>query len=562
MRVNGNSIVGAFEPLSLLTRKEIALNAVLMSFRILLVALDLFGIALLSMAVAQATGVVASGNSFTGKLISLLGGFGFTNIPVSLGVLSISFFLLKSFLSIIFFRVTTKYLARVETRKATLLFETLIRDQEISRKFDTRHELVRALNNGVDMAIGRYLTMLQILISEAALVIAIIWFLATQDFQLVIYLLVFFALTGSLLYFAVNSKIHKLATLVEPSHTGVTRVASEALEGLRQLYSGSGLMWQLSLFRKHRKQLSDVQASITNVSSMPRYVVEVGIIVAICVIWIVQTNWGIEPVKTGQATLFVASIYRVAASLLPLQSALAFIAQARMSSQTVLAYKKLIKSPREANFEQKILPTYPSIVINLRTNDSQNSAKVHEIAFGDVVRVTGPSGSGKSTLLDLISGFDDAEGVSVLIDGIAATRFARSHQGAIAYVDQSPKLFSASLVENITLGSPAIDLNRVNQLLEKLNLSHLLDDPTNGTGRMVSADKLNLSGGEIQRLAIARALYQRPKILILDEPISALDPESSKLVSLLLAEIRGKATIIFSSHSLNVLIEPDSVISV
>lgn len=173
------------------------------------------------------------------------------------------------------------------------------------------------------------------------------------------------------------------------------------------------------------------------------------------------------------------------------------------------------------------------------------------INFGEVIAVVGPNGSGKSTLAGLLPRFFDPQQGAVLIDDLDLRHVRiRELRDQLAVVPQDTLLFDDTIAANIRYGKPdATD----EQLRDAARRAHVLDFANGlpqGLNTSVGEGGRQLSGGQRQRIALARAMLRDPSILILDEPTSAIDAESERLIHLALKDFaRGRTTIVIT-HSL------------
>ena len=181
------------------------------------------------------------------------------------------------------------------------------------------------------------------------------------------------------------------------------------------------------------------------------------------------------------------------------------------------------------------------------------------IPKGKFVGILGPSGAGKTTFVDILLGLFIPTRGRITVDGVDIRQKLRAWQANIAYVPQSIYLTDATIRENVALGeSPdEIDDERVHQALAMAELDDFVRTQTQGIDTMVGERGVKLSGGQRQRIGIARALYQRPEVLVLDEATSALDNETERSITDTILKLKGQITIIAIAHRVSTLAECD-----
>jgi subfamily B ATP-binding cassette protein MsbA len=183
------------------------------------------------------------------------------------------------------------------------------------------------------------------------------------------------------------------------------------------------------------------------------------------------------------------------------------------------------------------------------------------IAAGTMVALVGPSGAGKSTLVKLLPRFYDVTAGRITIDGVdlreLTLKSLRQHIGIVA---QEPLLLSGSIAENLRYGKPDATDAEVREAARLAYAAEFIERLPDGYEMEIGERGLRLSGGEKQRLALARAFLKNAPILILDEPSSALDPESEALIKQALAQLlRGRTTLIIA-HRLSTIEHADEVV--
>lgn len=177
--------------------------------------------------------------------------------------------------------------------------------------------------------------------------------------------------------------------------------------------------------------------------------------------------------------------------------------------------------------------------------------------------IVGMSGAGKSTLVDLIIGLHRPSTGDIRLDGASLYDFdMKTWQHQIGYVPQFPYIADDMLMANVALGVPnrEIDPDRVRQCLALANLAEFVNGLPEGLKTPVGDRGVRMSGGQRQRLAIARAFYQNPQILVLDEATSSLDSVSENEVQLAIANLRGKVTLLVIAHRLSTVRQCDQIV--
>jgi ABC-type multidrug transport system fused ATPase/permease subunit len=183
-----------------------------------------------------------------------------------------------------------------------------------------------------------------------------------------------------------------------------------------------------------------------------------------------------------------------------------------------------------------------------------------QIKPGSLVAIVGASGQGKTSLVNLLLGLLEPSKGTISISGMSPLHAITSWPGGIAYLPQRPELLNGSIRDNIVLGwKHSHDLDtRVFDALEKAQLSQFVTSLPGGIDTQIK--DLNLSGGELQRLGIARAMFTKPKLLVLDEATSSLDSQTEEEVSLAIKSLRGEVTVVMIAHRLSTVKSADSVV--
>ncbi|HMK39668.1 MAG TPA: ABC transporter ATP-binding protein [Bacteroidota bacterium] len=183
------------------------------------------------------------------------------------------------------------------------------------------------------------------------------------------------------------------------------------------------------------------------------------------------------------------------------------------------------------------------------------------IRKGEVVAIVGPSGAGKSTLIDLVPRFYDPTGGRILIDGIDLRRVRlRELRDKIGIVTQETILFNDTVKNNIAYGLDDCSLEKIVEAAKAANAHAFIREMPDGYDSVIGERGVKISGGERQRLALARAILKNPPVLILDEATSALDTESEILVQEAIERLMAGRTSIVIAHRLSTIQHADRIV--
>jgi HlyD family secretion protein len=212
---------------------------------------------------------------------------------------------------------------------------------------------------------------------------------------------------------------------------------------------------------------------------------------------------------------------------------------------------------RDRIFLNNISYTYPSRNISILNNLSL------EIKKNSFISIIGPNGSGKSTLVYIILGLINPTKGSMIIDDeqIHLRNDVTSWQKKIGYVSQNIFLFNDTILNNIIFGlSPEnVSVDEINKIIKFTNLTEFIDSLPKGLNTSLKDNGIELSGGQKQKLAIARCLIKKSEIIIFDECTSALDLESEKIINELMFNLRGNVTVLNITHKIDSIKNSDMV---
>jgi ATP-binding cassette subfamily C protein len=424
---------------------------------------------------------------------------------------------------------------------------------------------------GSPSAFNLTLNSLGTLVGEGFLFLIVLVVFAIVDPILAISSVLFFGVIVLLIQRVIGKMMAKTGAIIAES----TLKANTGLYDLAEVFREASILGRreyfFNLIYKARLKGSVRSAGQYVLGATPRYIVETALILGITILVFAQVSSG--DISSSAATLgiFLTGALRLTASLLPLQSALLIMKQAAAGSAIALDLLPppgKVSTPSSTAIRHKI-DHLSSASVSLQdvsfTYQDSNHASLSNISLdirpGTQVAFIGASGSGKSTLADVILGLLTPTHGSVEINGVSSESLIEAHPGLLGYVPQRPGMISGSIAENVALGisREEIDMDRLEQVIQDSHLSDLIQSLPGGWDTDIGKRKDELSGGQLQRIGLARALYTQPKLLVMDEATSALDAASENEINIALDKMRGNVTVILIAHRLNTIQRSDMV---
>jgi ATP-binding cassette subfamily B protein len=270
---------------------------------------------------------------------------------------------------------------------------------------------------------------------------------------------------------------------------------------------------------------------------------------------------GFLPITAGGVVMLSSYFGMLVGSVLLLTSIAPMLSKGLTSIRSL---GELLESPDlESNSGKRAVSTvdgkveFRDVSFTYPTNHKPSLAKINVLAEpGRMIALVGPSGSGKSTFINLVIGFLRPTSGSITLDGVdMASIDLRSSRKFLSVVAQDTILFDGTVYENITYGMPEPTPAAAEAALRAANAWEFVAKLPEGMDTIVGERGSRISGGQKQRLAIARAIIRDPRILVLDEATSALDSESERLIQSALHELMKSRTTFVVAHRLSTVKE-------
>ncbi len=321
-------------------------------------------------------------------------------------------------------------------------------------------------------------------------------------------------------------------------------------------------------FSIYVKKLASINKKLFTSKAFPRSVFEIIGIVSLssAIIFMIYLNYDKTYILTT-AGFFVAVAYRV----LPSFQKIIYCYQTINFSKVVLnsierdiaLQKSIVNTKEKLEFKQTIKLKNILFKYDDRKNLVLNNLNL-KIQKGKSVGIYGDSGSGKSTLVDILSCLNEPDEGQILVDDVSINNniLVRKWQNQIAYVSQNTLLYDDTIANNIALleAESKNNSNEIWEVIEKVQLSNFIKTLPGLLNTKVGEMGSKLSGGQIKRIGIARALFKKPKLLILDEATNALDKETEGKILDMVFNLSKDITIVMITHDMQLLKNVDIIL--
>jgi ABC-type multidrug transport system fused ATPase/permease subunit len=332
----------------------------------------------------------------------------------------------------------------------------------------------------------------------------------------------------------------------------------------KEIYLRNLISKYVSEIEERRVKFSTNVAKLTLAPSLSKYILEVGVVLLALIIGAFQflTTDALGAILALSTFLLVAS--RTVPALARIFSNNVVVRSIYGSASITLDFMEEYwhsftdedKENGHESFPSSPLVSMSGVKFRYQgSNDFVLSGINLEIFKGDKVAIVGRTGSGKSTILNLILGLYPATEGAVKVSGVDPISFIGRNPGEISLIPQEIRIIDGTLRENILLGLSKIEVSNdfLSEILRVCHLEDFVNKLPNGLDSRMQDLGSNLSGGEKQRIGIARALITKPKILIMDEATSALDSQTELIIQNNIHEMRHQLTTITVAHRISTI---------
>ena len=365
-----------------------------------------------------------------------------------------------------------------------------------------------------------------------------------------------------LFYLLTKTKIYNLGLIRQQMSKQKIKVLQESFGGVKDIKLKTAENFFIGLYRSFLKKFVTAAYIQQTIIDSPRMIIEflfIAILSFVLLIYLKENNnlIGLLPV----IGLYVVASFRLIPGVMKILNLLQQIRGSKSTIEVLDDEFRNVKPNENYNefSDQKINFNSGIKIENIYFAYDDKNYIINNFSLSikknDYTGIIGKSGSGKSTLIDLITGIILPNKGKILVDGLDIQKNIKDWQKKIGYVSQSIFLLDASIKENVAFGEEKknIDNDRVKKALEEAKIFDYVNQLKDGIETVVGEKGLKLSGGQIQRIGIARELFRKPSILILDEATSGLDEITENELLECLEKIKYKTTILIVSHRNNTL---------
>ncbi len=461
------------------------------------------------------------------------------------GIISILIIIISSLLNIYVLYKSNLYSFSVGQNASHLILKKYLNESYFFHQKNNSSKLISNINAESLRLANFFLNPFFILNSKIIVVILIIIFLVYYDPLITLSSILFFLLFYLLIFRFVRQKLKINGISITDINSDKIKISEESISAFIEvnLYKLKNNL--LDRFYRQGIRFSKVNAETNLISKFPKYLIE---LLLFCTIILIISNNSNSDGVFQTIIVFGFAAYKILPYIQQIFSTYT-VMRANFNSFEVLESDLINSSTTKTNF----FKTDDLKKLSLdNINFSYSNKKLfnnfsYEFKVGNIYGIVGESGSGKSSLLKIIMGFISPNSGKVKINDIP---IKDSWLKDVAYVSQQNIILNASLGQNIDVNYSGNEKMRIKiiNLLKSLGLDLYLKEIDYNLDHVISEKGSNISGGQLQRISIARALYIESKLIIFDEATSALDNYNQKLLMNILKKLVKKSIVIISTH--------------
>lgn len=478
--------------------------------------------------------------------------------------------LLKSSLSLLQQWMATRRFTQFELVLGLRLFDAYIGAPWVVRLGRTSSRLVRMADVGVSAVVsGLILPMIQVPAMLLSSVLILVSVALVQPLTAVI-AIGYLGLIAYLMSKVLTKRAVEAGKVNRDYSYKVASLMTDMVGALKEITLRNKFDEVAGEVRRNRQHASRARANLQFLGSVPKFVMDTALIGGFLLVGLASYFIsGTMAAAMEAVVLFAVVGMRLIPTLTGLQGTVNTLGGNRAQVRSVIydmEEAEEYKRAKEHLGQEELLQTperltLSGVTFTYPTGEQPAVSGVSlSITMGERVGLVGESGSGKSTLVDIILGLLEPQEGSIKVDSQDLVDVLAAWRNRVGYVPQEVSLFDGSVAENVALTwRGEIDRDKVIDCLKKAQLWDAIQKRPGGLDASVGERGMGFSGGQRQRLGIARALYSDPYILIMDEATSALDTKTEAEVAKAISRLHGDVTVISVAHRLSTVKDADQL---
>ncbi|HSV09844.1 MAG TPA: ABC transporter ATP-binding protein, partial [Hanamia sp.] len=427
-------------------------------------------------------------------------------------------------------------------------------------------DIMSRLTNDLSDVETSSVNLLESLFREPVTILIFLAYMIVLSPQLTLFLMILLPVAGFIIG-RIGRSLKKQSTMLQEKLAAILSTIEETLSGIRVIKAFNAEEKQFNKFTVENNELLQIKNKAIRKRDSASPVSEVlGITAIVCVLWyggrLVLNKTFLDP---GDFFTYILIFSQLIQPLKNLSSASYNIRKGAASVERIehlinedVVIKEIANPKTLESFNHCI--EFKNVSFSYQDKIILNEINL-KIEKGKTVALVGSSGAGKSTLVDLVPRFHDTVKGELLIDGVNIKDYSlHSLRNQMGIVTQEPILFNDTIANNISLGMEHATKEEIITAAKIANANQFILQKENGYDTSIGERGNKLSGGEKQRVTIARAVLKNPPILILDEATSSLDTESEKLVQDAINNLMNNRTSIVIAHRLSTIRHADEII--